>query len=110
MCFHFQNGRWGEAERAVETLWGSHSLKTAMADLKAGEMKEGEREVGWGDLVSRRYIKGEGGRNRCACMCLYRGFCFLTRGDGGPDASFTAAYHVFVLVKKSFICVIQSVR
>ena len=30
-----------------------------MADLKAGGMQEGEREVGWGDLVSRRYIKGE---------------------------------------------------
>lgn len=55
----FQNGRWGEAERAAELLWGPQSLKTAMADLKAGGMREGEREVGWGDLVSRRYIKGE---------------------------------------------------
>jgi hypothetical protein len=58
-----QHGRAADAEAAIRKLWGADKTAGAIVELKeSAESGKGEEEAGWGDLVSKRYRRGEGGR------------------------------------------------
>ncbi|MCO5605893.1 hypothetical protein L7F22_060079 [Adiantum nelumboides] len=53
----FKQGKVPETQFAIKKLWGDGKLDTSMASLRAGSSDTGGEDAGWGDLLSRRYLK-----------------------------------------------------
>lgn len=98
-----KTGRWEEARKVIQMLWGDSSVESAMEELqKSSDLRESNMEISWSELFSERYYKAPAIGSALFALQQFAGingvlyFSSLTFRDAGISNSMAASATVAV--------------